>query len=205
MSREAFFRDELPCTYGGEVPAAFVGNGGIWQHLLVNDLRVINNHFRKANQFAKYRRKYVNGSYRWQDNIRTLVLEKLFPEAFLGFKNLHAPAAFLKSTFETLWEKEPGLLHQTCGNRFRSNEDVNQWLAQWWQIADGQFVPYMVDNVVEDVTEETVELLCATIRDRSHDMVCVNDPSDQVDFATLSAQLKAAFEAILPEKSGFER
>ena len=66
-------------------------------------------------------------------------------------------------------------------------------------------MPYMVDNVVEDVTEETVELLCATIRDRSHDMVCVNDPSDQVDFATLSAQLKAAFEAILPEKSGFER
>jgi hypothetical protein len=33
----------------------------------------------------------------------------------------------------------------------------------------------------------------------------VNDPSEQVDFEGLSAQLKAAFEAILPEKSEFEK
>lgn len=205
MSREAFFRDELPCTYGGEVPAAFAGNSGIWQHLMVNDLRVINNHFNKSAQVAQYCKKYVSSCYRWQDNVRTLALEKLFPECFLGFKNLHAPAAFLKSTFETLWEQEPVLLHHTCGNRFRSNDDVNQWLAQWWQIADGQFMPYMVDNVVEDVTEDTVEDLCSKIRAQSHDMVCVNDPSDQVDFEKLSAQLKASFEAILPEMSGFEK
>ena len=205
MSREAFFRDGLPCTYGGEVPAAFAGNAGIWQHLIVNDLRVINNHFRKAEQVARYRKKYISSCCRWQDNVRTLLLEKLFPECFLGFKNLHGPAAFRKSTFETLWEQEPELLHRTCINRFRSNEDVNQWLAIWWQIADGQFVPGKVDNVVSDVTEETAENLCRMIRQQTHDMVCVNDPSDQVDFETLSAQLKAAFDAILPQKSGFEK
>ena len=132
-------------------------------------------------------------------------LEKLFPEAFLGFKNLHAPAAFLKSTFATIWEREPELLHRTCSNRFRSNEDVNQWLALWWQVADGCFMPHMVDNVVSDVTEETADGLCALISRQKHDMVCVNDPSDRVDFEKLSAQLKAAFEAILPEKCGFEK
>lgn len=205
MAEDAFFREGLPCTYGGEVPAVFAGNPGIWQHLMVNDLRVINNHFHKAEQAAKYRKKYIHSSYRWQDNVRTLALEKLFPEAFLGFKNLHAPAAFLKSTFETLWEKEPELLHKTCASRFRSNEDVNQWLALWWQVAAGQFMPYMVDNVVSDVTEETVENLCGLISRQLHDMVCVNDPSDRVDFEGLSAQLKAAFEAILPEKSEFEK
>lgn len=205
MSREAFFREGLPCTYGGEVPASFVGTVGIWQHLIVNDMRVLNNHFKKRLQVGKYRKKYTDKRYRWQDNVRTLVLEKLFPECFLGFKNLHAPAAFLRSTFETLWEKEPALLHQTCCNRFRSNDDVNQWLAQWWQIADGQFMPYMVDNVVEDVTEETVSELCDTICRQSHDMVCVNDPSDSVDFERLSAQLKAAFDTILPDKSKFEK
>ena len=205
MAEDAFFREGLPCTYGGEVPVAFAGNPGIWQHLMVNDLRVINNHFHKAEQAAKYRKKYIHSSYRWQDNVRTLALENLFPEAFLGFKNLHAPAAFLKSTFKTLWEKEPELLHKTCANRFRSNEDVNQWLALWWQVAAGQFMPYMVDNVVSDVTEETVESLCGLISRQLHDMVCVNDPSEQVDFEGLSAQLKAAFEAILPEKSEFEK
>ena len=205
MAETDFFREGLPCTYGAEVPFSVAGQPGIWQHLIVNDLRVINNHFCKPEQVAKYRRKYAAGCCRWQDNVRTLVLEKLFPDCFLGFKNLHAPAAFLKSTFETLWKKEPALLQQTCCNRFRSNDDVNQWLALWWQVADGQFMPHMVDNVVEDVTKETIDTLCDTIRGQHHNMVCVNDPSDQVDFAKLSARLKESFAAILPEKSRFEK
>ena len=205
MSIEAFFRDRLPCTYGGEVPAAFFGQPGIWQHIIVNDLRVINNHFSKRLQVSQFGKKYADSAYRWQDNIRTKMLEKIFPECFLGCKNLHAPAAFSKSTYVTLWDLEPELLHQTCCNRFRSNDDVNQWLAQWWQIASGNFSPYMVDNIVEDVTEDTIDALCDIIHKQSHDMVCVNDPSDSVDFQTLSLLLKQAFEAILPEKSSFER
>lgn len=205
MDGTAFFRDGLPCTYGGEVPAAFAGNAGIWQHLIVNDLRVINNHFCKSLQVKRNRKKYMARCCRLRDNMRTLMLEKLFPDCFLGFKNLHAPAAFLKSTFETLWEKEPELLHRTCLNRFRTNDDVNQWLALWWQIADGRFMPYMVDNAVADVTEDTVDRICGMIRGQSHDMICVNDPSDKVDFEKLSAMLVAAFESILPEKCGFEK
>ena len=37
-----------------------------------------------------------------------------------------------------------------------------------------------------------------------HDFICINDPESDVDFETLSARLKAAFETILPEKSSFE-
>lgn len=205
MAETAFFREGLPCTYGAEVPFSVAGQPGIWQHLIVNDLRVINTHFHKPNQAAQYRNKYISSCYRWQDNVRTLVLEKLFPESFLGFKNLHAPAAFCKSTFGELWQAEPELLAQTSTHRFRTNDDVNQWLAIWWQIAGGQFMPGLVDNVVDDVTDENVERLCEMIRGQRHDMVCVNDPSEGVDFETLSAQLKAAFEAILPGKSKFER
>ena len=82
---------------------------------------------------------------------------------------------------------------------------MNQWLALWWQVADGQFIPGVVDNVVSDVTEETAEGLCDLIRKQKHNRACVNDPSDQVDFEALSAKLQAAFEAILPEESGFEK
>lgn len=205
MAETDFFQNGLPCTYGGEVPYSVAGQAGIWQHLIVNDLRVINNHFHKPTQVAQYRKKYTNSIYRWQDNVRTLVLEKLFPECFLGFKNLHAPAAYLKSTFEQLWQTEFELLNKTSSHRFRTNDDVNQWLALWWQVAGGQFSPAVVDNVVEDVTSESIATLCGMICGQQHDMVCVNDPSDQVDFDALSAQLKVAFEEILPEKCGFEK
>ena len=200
-----FFRDGLPCTFGGEVPAAFRGVPGIWQHLIANDLRVINNHFHKPEQVRKNGKKYANRAYPWKDNLRTRLLERLYPENFLGFKNLHAPAAFLKSTLETIWAEEPELLEATTARRFRSNEDVNQWLALWWQVAAGEFSPFMTDNVVEDCNPDTVDWLCGLIRGQAHDMLCINDPSGDIPFEALAAKLKAAFERILPERSSFEK
>lgn len=64
---------------------------GIWQHAAVNDLGVINAHFNKCTQVKKYGGKYANRAYRWQDNLRTKAVEKLFPNYFTGFKNLHGP------------------------------------------------------------------------------------------------------------------
>lgn len=205
MPETAFFRDGLPCSYGAEIPVGFVGTAGIWQHLIANDMRIVNNHFPKREQAVKFKKKYRSSAYRWQDNLRTLAVEKLFPEYFTGFKNLHAPAAFLKSTFETLWEEEREVLEKTSANRFRTADDVNQWLVIWWQLASGQFSPFVVDNVVEDVTDETADRLCRMIQEQRHDMICVNDPSGDIDFEKLSAKLKDAFEAILPEKSEFEK
>lgn len=204
MKKQDFFRDGLPCSYGAEVPVQFVGEPGIWQHLIPNDMRIVNNHFDKAVQVHAHRSKYVNITYRWKDNIRTLLLESLYPESFLGFKNLHAPAAFRRQTFEEIWQQESVLLDQTCRNRFRTNDDVNQWLAIWWQLATGKFAPYVVDNIVEDITESSIDALCRTIVMQSHDMICINDPSKDVDFEALSGKLKEAFDRILPQKGCFE-
>ena len=109
-------------------------------------------------------------------------MEKLFPNYFTGFKNLHAPAAYTKSTFAAVWDAEPELLARTTSHRFRSAEDLNQWVCLWWQVASGQFASFNTDNVVS----------------------CINDPEKPVNFEVLSSQLRGAFETILPKKSGFE-
>lgn len=201
----AFFRDGLPCTYGGEYPIELVGEVGIWQHAAVNDLGVINAHFNKRVQVSQFVKKYVNPAYRWQDNIRTKAVERFFPDYFTGFKNLHAPAAYLKSTFEAVWAAEPELLRRTTSHRFRSADDVNQWVCLWWQIAEGSFQPQMVDNLVDDVTENSIERLCHIVAMQKHDMICLNDPTGDIPFDKLAARLKAAFEVILPDKSSFEK
>lgn len=205
MPATSFFRDGLPCTYGGEYPIELVGELGIWQHAAVNDLGVVNAHFDKRTQVAKYAKKYANPAYRWQDNTRTKAVEKLFPNYFTGFKNLHAPAAYRKQTFEEVWAAEPELLARTTSHRFRSADDVNQWVCLWWQVASGQFAPFDVDNVVDSVRADNAARLCALIRAQEHDMACINDPEGDVDFEALAAELRTAFATILPEKSGFER
>ena len=205
MPETAFFRDGLPCTYGGEYPIELVGEIGIWQHAAVNDLGVVNAHFDKRTQVAQFGKKYANPAYRWQDNLRTKAAEKLFPNYFTGFKNLHAPAAYLKSTFEEVWKSEPELLERTSSHRFRCAEDVNQWVCLWWQIASGRFSPFNTDNVVSCADENTVNELCDIIVRQSHDMICINDPEEDMDFEQLAQRLRTAFETILTEKSGFEK
>ncbi len=205
MNEQAFFLQGLPCTYGGEVPMAFQGDTGIWQHAAVNGMGVINTHFSKKEQVKSFNKKYISKSYRWQDNIRTLVAEKFFPDYFLGFKNLHAPGAYLKKTFDEVWEKESDLLNKTSSHKFRSADDVNQWVMLWWQIASGSFSPYNTDNLVCSVNENTADFVCNAIKDQSNDMICVNDGADDKDFQHLSEKLKSAFQTILPEKSSFEK
>lgn len=205
MPETAFFQDGMPCTYGGEYPIELVGEIGIWQHAAVNDLGVVNAHFDKRESVQKYGKKYSNSIYRWQDNVRTQTLEKLFPNYFTGFRNLHGPAAYLKSTFESLWQAEPEILERTTMHKFRNADSVNQWAALWWQIASGQFAPYNTDNVVSGVNDETVDQLCEIITKQSHDMICLNDPEGEVDFPVLAGKLRAAFDRILPTKSSFEK
>ena len=205
FEKEDFFRNGLPCTYGGEVPIELKGNIGIWQHAAVNDLGIVNAHFPKRQAVAQYGKKYRDRCYRWKDNIRTFVLEKLYPDYFTGFKNIHAPAAYLKSTFQEIWNAEPEKLDSTCRDRFRTSDNVNQWVALWWQIAGGQFSPAVIDNLVLKITDYTIDELCDAIENQRHDYICLNDPEEEIDFYKLSERLRKSFEKILPDKSCFER
>lgn len=199
-----FFRNGLPCTYGREVPWTFNGEVGIWSHAAANDLGVINAHFPKKEAVRHHGDKFYSKCYGWKNNLRTFMLNTLFPDYFTGFQNLHAPAAYLKRTFEEVWEAEPALLDSTCRDKFRQASNVNQWVCLWWQVASGNFEPGIVDNVVDSVTAGNLEAMCGIIEEQAHDFVCINDPDGDVDFEALSVRLKKAFETILPEKSSFE-
>lgn len=205
VQETVFFKDGLPCTDGGEIPIKLSGEIGVWQHAAVNDLGVINAHFNKREQVKKYGGKYRNHANRWQDNVRTLASERLFPDYFTGFKNLHAPAAYTKGTFEEVWRAEPELLARTTANRFRSAEDVNQWVCLWWQIAGGQFAPSAVSCVSEWIIEEEMEHLADVFEHQKADMVCLNDPDGDIDFTALAEKMTGMFQRLLPEKSSFEK
>ena len=204
LQPDDFFRNGLPCTYGGEVPIELIGNIGTWQHAAVNDLGVVNGHFPKRESVVRYGKKYKNKRYRWKDNLRTMMLEKVFPDYFTGFKNLHAPAAYLKSAFEEVWTAEPEKMSETCRDRFRTSNNLNQWVVLWWQVAIGQFSPTVIDNIVEVITSVSINKLCDVIEKQSHDFICLNDPDEIIEFDTLADRLADSFEKVFPEKSSYE-
>ena len=205
LAPEYFFKNGLPRAHFAEVPLGFVGRTKVWQLLCANDLGIVNKYFDKRKAQRSHPGKYYNLRYHWYDNLRSAVMGLLYPHYYTGFKNMHAPAAYLKSTFETLWPKEPELLARTSAHRFRDRDDVNQWLALWWQVAAGQFCPLRMNTSTVAASEAEIREICDSIVGRKHEMICINDPEEAEDVEKLSAALREAFERLLPGKCSFER
>jgi len=205
MRETEFFVNNLPVAYFAEVPTSFSGVLESWSHMYVNDLGIINKYFPKAKVRKTLGKKYYSTAFLRKDRIRTAFMYRLNPEKFTGFKNFHCPVGFKKSTFETIWEKEPELLKQTSSSKFRTPKDVNQWLPLWWQIVSGDFSPGFVETDVVAVNAVNVDTVYDSISKQKYSMICLNDPTDALDVDSLSAKLSAAFDQILPDKSLFEK
>ncbi|MBQ7300528.1 MAG: Stealth CR1 domain-containing protein [Clostridia bacterium] len=205
MQETDFFRDGLPCSYGCETPWVFRGEIGVWAHAAANNMGVVNAHFDKREAVRHHGKKYLAQQYRWQDNIKTFILQRLFPECFTGFKNLHAPASYLKESFKEVWDAEPELLNNTCLDKFRTAANVNQWVCLWWQLASGKFAPSCIESRMFWLWDNDLKNIRQTIENQTVNMICLNDPDIEVDPLHLIAQLQEAFEKILPCKSSFEK
>ena len=105
---------------------------------MFNDLLLLNANLNKRQSMKKNWRKWFSPVY-GKGILRNVYC--LPSGKFSGFVNPHLPNSFLKSTFEQVWQTEGEYLDQVCHNRFRTKEDVNQYLMRYWQLATGQFTP----------------------------------------------------------------
>ena len=197
---ERFFCNGLPCDMAilDTLPM-----GGPRGHMLMNDMNVVIQHFRKTSVLKNNLWKFLNPLYGTQ-LLRSIPLMPF--SVFPGFRNHHMPQAFLKSTFREVWEAEGVLLHEVSSHRFRDITDVNQYMFRFWQLMSGRFHPA---NIVKGTCRYTLsdcdaDKLAAAIRVRKSEILVMADSEDISDFNALVAQINAAFDVILPEKSSFE-
>ena len=197
---ERFFRNGLPCDMAvlDTLPM-----GGPRGHMLMNDVNVVNSHFRKNAVLKANPMKWLNPIY-GSGLLRTMALLPF--SVFPGFRNHHMPQAFRKSTFREVWEVEEPLLREVSSHRFRDITDVNQYMFRFWQLASGKFHPV---NIVKgscryNLTDRDMDNLTTAIRIQKRDILVMADTEEVADFDGMVAQINAAFDAILPEKSSFE-
>ena len=58
-----------------------------------------------------------------------------------GTKKVELENCHTVQSLEEVWEKCPEILNETMHSRFRSENDVNQWLFRYWQLCKGNFSP----------------------------------------------------------------
>lgn len=173
-----------------------------FKHILCNDMAFVNDHFDKHTVMRRDAAKWFSPKY------GKMLLKNIYygiPNGFSAFHNFHAPSAMLRSTYEKVWELEPEVLHRTCNNKFRSLNDVNQYIMSYYNICTGNFVPRRTDFSRYYTIGPDSDALHRDIEEHRHKLICANDNIDFIDIEEEQKQLIGAFEQVLPAKSAFEK
>lgn len=195
-----FFRKGIPCDYA--IMDIKTGFSIPMTGIVFNNLHEINSNFEKHKVIKKHFFKWFNLIYKKK------ILNNLFLASwnkFPGFLNTHTPQPFLKSSIEECWSKCSEILLKTSKHKFRSCDDVNQWLFKHWALCTGNFYPINPYKFKKyyDLSDLNVTHIVNDIKNRTYKEICINDSKVENYEETMNL-IKDSFEIILPNKSSFE-
>ena len=200
LSPEFFFKDGLPVDIGVEHPHQFFS--GSIDHIIGNNLAVINKHFSKKETLRRCRKQWYSLK-QGKGCLKNLYLSPF--ACFTGFFDPHLPLAYRKSVWEDVWDKEGDRLRETCSHTLRSTDDLSHWLFRYWQLVSGEFSPSGgTRGQFFSIGRDNADIAAAITR-QSYPMICLNDDDPSLDFEAEKDTLHRLFEQILPQKSSFER
>lgn len=204
VSKNDFFSNALPC--GTPVLIPFRTLKGDWLTAPLNNIAIINDHF----DFHRTIRGHLTKWFNYRYGIYNVVSAWMLPyQSFYGFLEFHLPNSYLKSTFEKVWGLEGEVLNETSSHKFRERSDVNQWLFENWQFAEGCFAPRSPNFgkafYLSESSLDNLDLLSDYISNQKGSIVCVNDGKmSKNTFLIIQGAVKKAFEKNLNELSSFE-
>lgn len=195
-----FFKNGKPCD--SFVLNALTGDYGGITDIQCHNVAVINKYFNKNDVIKRHWKKILNIKNR-SYNLRTIAL--LPWKHFTGFYDLHVAQSLLKTSMETVWEKETDLMKLSSKNRFRDSEGVNHWVFRYWQLAMGQFQPRdILFSRYYNLQDDNSEMINDIYNDKHIKLVCINDSDNITNVENAYLQQMNMFRQIFPQKSSFE-
>lgn len=220
IEKEVFFKNGLPVDF-----AIFdTMHDGAIGHIIMNTIDLINKNFNRHLKPEFEKKKIVNDNQdKWLSPLYGEYAKR--NEFFLqwpghtGFVLNHQPQPYLKSTLQTVWEKEHEKLNEVSKNKFRTNEDVNQYLFRYWQLVTNQFEPLDYLEYKQErkyLNLKTLDIAKNTAKElKNYTFYCINDMTNkgrytaedmpEQDFIKSKDLIRNALDKILPNKSTYEK
>ena len=201
-----FFRNGLPCGLAVESPIA-PDKDDVFNHILLNDCAMLNHNYSRR-EFMRTQRSKRYSLVDGRGFLMNLALSLFRRDSFFGFDYSHLASSFLKSNCEKVWADNGEWLNRVCNNKFRSVDDVNQYIFTYYQYVEGKFTPYNWHKLgycfhYDSTDDNQCRDLCDMILNGRYKILCVNDV--KVDnFEEVRNKVVDAFDSLLPEKSPFE-
>jgi len=202
VKQEDFFKNGFPVDLGIMLPFIPEYNQPIYKTIF-NNMTIINDHFKKRKVMKSRPFNWFNIKYGYRVFFNLLMY--LWPR-FSAFYDPHISTAFKKQTFIDVWNEYEEDLNQTLKTKFRSEQNYNQWLMRYWQLASNNFVPqkinfgkvFSIDGI--DASEECVRY----IQDQKSKIVCINDNENLIEFKESKQIINECLQKKFPDKSEFE-
>ena len=199
-----FFKDSLPMDVAILNPI-IVDNSSVSTHMVVNDIEYINKSFSKDAVIRNNMRKWFSVKY-GPNILRTIMLMPFKKIPGLYFD--HMPTSFTINDYQEAWGKYNSVFESTSLNKFRSREDVNQWLIKADRICRGRFAPRsprFCKNMI--ISDDTIDDICSIISEKRKKIVCLNDCEyENIEtFNRLRTRLDSIFMEKYPNKSLYEK
>lgn len=203
---DVFFRE------GDPVLPAYLGylNKGAdhWNRILWNDYGVINSSFNIKKSIWNNRRKWFDfkrlGFSYAAYNFLCYLVNKTLPVYTFG----HIAYPHLKSTIAAVGEAIPNMVRCTCEKKFRTDDQLNQFLFLAWNQAIGHFSPISINSIPGrffSLSQTNLQSVCLSIIRKSFPIVCLNDSSNNTYYEKACTRLKESFALCFPEQSAFEK
>lgn len=127
-----------------------------YEHIVVNNMILINNFFNKAEMYRKNIFKYASPKY-GAGSIKSMMCYPWINQ--VTWRSLHLPVAYKVSEFKKIHQLFPNLRARQNSNRFRTKDDISHWLIRYWRLAEGDFEPaafhkYGVFTMIENNLEQ---------------------------------------------------
>ena len=206
---EDFFQDGRPLVCSQANPMVNTPQNETFNHILLSVLGLMSTYDWERVVERQPAKWFYHGygsrlMYSWQ----------AYQQRFMtGVYYTHMPQAFRKSTFQKVWDRFHAQLDESCRHRFRTPMDLNHFIFTMQEIVDGDYVPmprlyygqYYGDDFVQ-MTDDP-ERFAQYISQQRFRMICVNDsPAVTADkYAVIRDAVQKAFDAVLPDKSSYER
>lgn len=198
LSPEYFFKEGLPVDVGFFRPITPVGD---FDHIILNDVELINEIFNKRDVERKNFCKYHSIKYTPKQLLQSY-LSVPYPN-FIGFYDSHSATPYRKDFFQEACYLFSESIGKTLWHKTRTNEDVSHWLIRYYQIAKGNFIPQKGAQS-EFYTLDQIKKIKEDLKSNKHSIICVNDP-EEIDSLQYFSELQLALKEKFPRKSSFEK
>ncbi|GAB7225727.1 stealth conserved region 3 domain-containing protein [Vibrio owensii] len=207
---ERFFNMDRPVDF---LTQSFSRTGGIYRSIrghnpngkmLQNNVDLINYDFNKS---LLDRKLFYNKSYGFKGILFNIMYNVLSSRKF-GFIDInHHPQAHLKSSMEYFWSNHYPIMKRTSSNKFRSKDDITEYVCRYYSLATGNFYPKKFHDSLSKSIKQVSDMDFLRNLDKELRFLCVCDDVEfsEQEFDLIKSKLSEFLDTLLPNKSSFEK